>query len=156
MITTNPSDYTRWHSELRLPLVTDQPELLESQILLGGITLVLSRVHPAFARKQFSATNSLALRLVRVIECGDPARGQITSEHLRAALAECERSLDPGSLLMFKKMIGQAMKAESGPGPGGHTDFTYSDFLAEERLAKLSSEPGPEPVDTPHQPLRIP
>ena len=156
MITTNPSDYVRWHSELRLPLVTDQPELLESQILLGGITLVLSRAHPAFARKHFNATNSLALRLVRVIECGDPARGQITSEHLRAALAECERSLDPGSLLMFKKMIGQALKTESDPGPLGHTDFTYSDFMAEERLAKLSGEPGPEPVDTPHQPLRIP
>ena len=154
MITTNLSDHSRWHSELRLPLVTDQPELLEVQILLGGITLLLSRAHPGFGRSIFSATNLLAMRLTRAIDYGDSAKAQITSEHLRAALAECEKSLDPGSLMMFKKMLNQALKVEAGAPGTSHTDFTYSDFLAEERLAKLSTEPGPEPVNTLHQPLR--
>ncbi len=51
-----------WNAELMLPRVTDNPKLLELQILLGGLQLVLSRVHPAFAASRFIATRQLAQR----------------------------------------------------------------------------------------------
>ena len=48
-----------WNSELRLPLVTSDAELVYLQIMLGGIHLVLSRLHPKFGSSRF--TNTLAL-----------------------------------------------------------------------------------------------
>jgi hypothetical protein len=44
MMTKDLDDQPTWNTALRLPLVTDDSELFELQILLGGITLVLSRL----------------------------------------------------------------------------------------------------------------
>jgi len=123
-------------SALRLPLVTDDSELFELQILLGGITLVLSRLHPVFAKNRFTCTRGLAMKLTRVLECGDPAQGRLASSHLAHALAECDRALDPGTLIIFRKLLAQTLKEEQETALGQEQeDFTYSHFMAEEQLA---------------------
>ena len=125
-----------WNTELRLPLVTDDSELFEFQILLGGISLVLSRIHAVHARNRFTYTRGLAMKLTCVIDCGDLAKGRLTSAHLSQALAECDRALDPGSLIIFKKFLLQALQQEQASAAKAEAeDFTYNAFLAEEQLA---------------------
>jgi hypothetical protein len=125
-----------WNTDLRLPLVTDDSELFEFQILLGGISLVLSRVHAVHAKNRFTYTRGLAMKLTRVLECGDPAQGRLTSAHLSQAMAECDRALDPGSLIIFKKFMLEALQREQAHAVRAEAeDFTYSAFLAEEQLA---------------------
>jgi hypothetical protein len=125
-----------WNTELRLPLVTDDSELFEFQILLGGISLVLSRIHAVHAKNRFTYTRGLAMKLTRVMECGDPSQVRLTSAHLSQSLAECDRALDPGSLMIFKKFMLQALQQEQANALKVDTgDFTYSAFLAEEQLA---------------------
>jgi hypothetical protein len=125
-----------WNTDLRLPLVTDDSELFEFQILLGGISLVLSRIHAVHAKNRFTYTRGLAMKLARVIECGDATQGRLTSAHLSQALAECDRALDPGSLIIFKKFMLEALQREQIKAVGAEAeDFTYSAFLAEEKLA---------------------
>ena len=137
-ITSAPSplaEPSAWHSELRLPLVTNDAELCDIQIMLGGIHLILSRLHPKFGRSRFTSTEALAQRLTRALEYADPGKGLISSEHLRLSLIECEKSLDPGTLMIFKKMLAQALKDEAAQDrAGSQPDFTYSDFMAEDQM----------------------
>jgi hypothetical protein len=124
-----------WNAELMLPRVTDNPKLLELQILLGGLQLVLSRVHPAFAASRFTATRQLAQRLTRGIETLNPHKAHMASSDLQHALLETEKALDPGSLMVLRKLLTQAQKDEHDEADIGHADFTYSDFMAEEQLS---------------------
>lgn len=123
-----------WNAELMLPRVTDNPKLLELQILLGGLQLVLSRVHPAFAASRFVATRQLAQRLTRGIETLNPHKAHMGSADLQHALQETEKALDPGSLMVLRKLLTQALKDEPDEVDIGHADFTYSDFMAEEQM----------------------
>ncbi|MEO5795784.1 MAG: hypothetical protein ABIP34_12895 [Rhodoferax sp.] len=123
-----------WNAELMLPRVTDNPKLLELQILLGGLQLVLSRVHPAFAASRFIATRQLAQRLTRGIETLNPHKAHMGSIDLQQALQETEKALDPGSLMVLRKLLAQSQKDEHDEADIGHADFTYSDFMAEEQL----------------------
>ncbi|WP_367848399.1 hypothetical protein [Rhodoferax sp. WC2427] len=123
-----------WNAELMLPRVTDNPKLLELQILLGGLQLVLSRVHPAFAASRFIATRQLAQRLIRGIETLNPRKAHMGSADLQQALLETEKALDPGSLMVLRKLLTQALKDEDDEAGMGPSDFTYSDFMAEEQL----------------------
>jgi hypothetical protein len=122
-----------WNAELMLPRVTDNPKLLELQILLGGLQLVLSRVHPAFAASRFSATRQLALRLTRGIETLNPHKAHMGSVDLQHALNETEKALDPGSLMVLRKLLAQAL-VDADEADIGHADFSYSDFMAEEQM----------------------
>jgi hypothetical protein len=125
-----------WNTELRLPLVTDDSDLFEYQILLGGISLVLSRIHAIHAKNRFTYTRGLAMKLTRILECGDPTQSRLTSAHLSQAMAECDRALDPGSLIIFKKFMLQAMQQEQISAARADAEyFTYGAFLAEEQLA---------------------
>jgi len=136
MMTKDLDDLPIWNTTLRLPLVTDDSELFEFQILLGGITLVLSRLHPVFARNRFTCTRGLAMKLTHVLECGDPAQSRLTSAHLAQVMAECDRALDPGTLIVIRKLFSETLKLEQESARGKViADFTYSDFLAEEQLA---------------------
>src|SRR3954466_16125845 len=87
-----------WNTELLLPLVTETSGLLEIQILLGGLSLVLSRLHPEFARSNFLSTRRVVMRLTRAVEYQDPTKAHFASVDLRKALEECGRALDPGTL----------------------------------------------------------
>jgi hypothetical protein len=124
-----------WNAELMLPRVTDNPKLLELQILLGGLQLVLSRVHPAFAASRFIATRQLAQRLTRGIETLNPHKAHMGSLDLKNALLETEKALDPGSLMVLRKLLTQSLEDAHDEADIGHADFTYSDFIAEEQLA---------------------
>ncbi|MDR7378993.1 hypothetical protein J2X19_003687 [Rhodoferax ferrireducens] len=126
---------TPWNTEFMLPRVTDNAQLLELQILLGGLQLVLSRVHPAFAATRFTATRQLAARITRGIEYQDAHKAHMGSADLQRSLNETERALDPGSLMVLRKLLTQTLKEEQEQADGGHAEFTYSDFIAEERLA---------------------
>ena len=133
---------TPWDTELMLPRITDNAKLLELQILLGGLHLVLSRVHPAFAATRFAATRQLAMRLTRGIERNDARKAHMDSTDLQRALNETERALDPGSLMVLRKLLAQALQDEQELADGGHGEFSYSDFMAEEQLAaKFSRQP---------------
>ena len=132
-----------WNTELRLPLVTDESELFEFQILLGGISLVLSRIHAVHAKNRFTYTRGLAMKLACVLESGDPAKARLTSAHLSQSMAECDRALDPGSLIIFKKFLLQALQQEQASAAKlDAEDFTYSAFLAEEQLATSFARQG--------------
>lgn len=125
-----------------LPRVTDNAKLLELQILLGGVSLVLSRVHPSFANTRFMATRRLAVRLTRGLEYGDPTKAHVGSEDLKTALAECEKSLDPGTLMVLKKLLTKTIRDEIEYAQfDRQIDFTYSDFIAEEKITAMFTSP---------------
>ncbi|APW36031.1 hypothetical protein RD110_01435 [Rhodoferax koreense] len=127
-----------WNTDLMLPRVTDNARLTELQILLGGLSLVLSRVHPAFAKTRFLATRRLAMRLTRGLEYNDPTKAHVCSEDLKTALAECERSLDPGTLIVLKKLLARTIRDEiEYANFDRQIDFTYSDFMAEEKITGM-------------------
>jgi len=126
---------TPWNTDLLLPQITDNPQLLELQILLGGLHLVLSRVHPAFAATRFLGTRQLAARITRGIEYNDPNKAHMGSADMQRALNETERSLDPGGLMVLRKLLTQALKDEQSAPHIAHADFSFSDFIAEEQMA---------------------
>ncbi|MBC7681592.1 MAG: hypothetical protein H7172_04595 [Ferruginibacter sp.] len=124
-----------WNAELMLPRVTDNPQLLELQILLGGLQLVLSRVHPAFAATRFAATRQLASGLTRGIETLNPQQARMVRADLQRALTETEKALDPGSLMVLHKLLAQAMAGEHDEADIGPVNFTFSDFMAKEQMS---------------------
>ena len=146
MMTKDLDTLPTWNTVLRLPLVTDDSDLFELQILLGGITLVLSRLHPVFARNRFTYTRGLAMKIARILEgpafstddlMGSAGSTGLTSAHLEQALAECDRTLDPGTLYTFKKMLVQTVQQEQNRAhKAEQDDFTYSEFLRQEQLAR--------------------
>jgi len=127
-----------WNTELMLPRVTDDAKMMEVQILLGGLSLVLSRVHPAFAETRFLATRRLVMRLTRGLEYNDPGKAHVSSEDLKTALAECEKSLDPGTLMVLKKLLARIVRDELEYAQfDRQVDFTFSDFIAEEKMSAM-------------------
>ncbi len=124
-----------WNSDLLLPLVGEDPALLDIQILLGGLTLVLSRVHPEFARTNFLGTRRVVMRLTRAVDYHNPAKAHFKSPDLEQTLKECARALDPGTLLTLKKVLAATLKHEENAARHERQDdFTFSDFMAEEQL----------------------
>ncbi|HSV51351.1 MAG TPA: hypothetical protein VLJ57_04495 [Burkholderiaceae bacterium] len=136
-------DETSWNTEFLLPRVTDDVELLEIQILLGGLSLLLSRLHPIFGKNRFVSTRNLASRLSRAVEYGNPARAHLLSAELRGTLAECEKTLDPGTLMVLRKLLAKTAKDETdNQDSEGFEYFTYSDFMAEESILTQTSNHG--------------
>lgn len=124
-----------WNAELLLPIVGDDPALLDIQILLGGLALVLSRVHPEYARTNFLGTRRVVMRLTRAVDYLNPAKAHFNSADLAQTLQECARALDPGTLLTLKKVQAATLRHEQEAARHERQDdFTFSDFLAEEQL----------------------
>lgn len=138
MITKNLDDAPIWHDVLRLPLVTDDSEIFEFQIILGGISLVLSRLHPRRAQGKFSYTRGLAVKLMKLLENGDPGVGRPSGEHLGSVMAECGQALDPGTLMVLRRLQLQTLKDEQEARQPQDGDFTYSAFVAGEQLRSHS------------------
>jgi hypothetical protein len=152
MMTKDLDHLPTWNTSLRLPLVTNDSELFELQILLGGITLVLSRLHPVIARNRFTYTRGLAMKIARILEGPDvPDDGfgtatSLSSTHLEQSLAECDRALDPATLVTFRKLLVEMVQQEQAiPPKFEHSDFTYSAFMAQERRATAFSGEAPIP-----------
>lgn len=146
MMTKDLDHSPAWNTSLRLPLVTDDSVLFELQILLGGINLVLSRLHPVIAKNRFTYTRGLAMKIARILEGPDMpddclgVATSLSSAHLEQSLAECDRALDPATLVTFRKLLVQTVQQEqSSPPKFEHSDFTYSAFLAQERRATAFS-----------------
>ena len=136
-------DESSWNTEYLLPQITEHPELLDYQLLLGGLSLVLSRLHPVFGRTKFISTRNLAMRLSRAVEYRDAQRAHLVSAEMRGALTECEKTLDPGSLLVFRKLLAKVIRQEVESREGeGMEYFTYSDFMAEDAMLTQKSGRG--------------
>lgn len=128
-------DESPWNTDLLLPLVTEDSALLEVQILLGGLSLVLSRLHPEFARSHFLATRRVVMRLTRAVEYGNPAKAHFVAADLQESLNECSRALDPGTVMTLRSLLAQTLRSDAEAAKYERQDeFTMSDFLAEERL----------------------
>jgi hypothetical protein len=133
-----------WDTELMLPRVTDNAKMMEVQILLGGVSLVLSRVHPSFAKTRFVATRRLAMRLTRGLEYSDASKAHVCSEDLKAALAESEKALDPGTLIVLRKLLARTLRDELEYEQfDRQVNFTFSDFIAEEKMTAMFASPEP-------------
>ncbi len=147
MLTQHPENPPIWNDALPLPTVTDDSELFECQILLGGISLVLSRLHPQHGKNHFTYTRGLAMKLTRLLERSGSDDWDLDeaglrklrpgSVHLAAALAECERTLDTGTLIVFRRMQLQAIKDEQADAVKAENDSRFG--------ASVSGalEPGP-------------
>jgi hypothetical protein len=134
---------TSWNTEFLLPRVTDDAQLLDIQILLGGLSLLLSRLHPVFGRTRFISARNLALRLSRALEYGNPERAHLVSAELQGTLEECEKALDPGTLMVLRKLLTKTLKKEMDERDSeGLEYFTYSDFMAEEAILTQASNHG--------------
>jgi hypothetical protein len=135
---------TSWNTEFLLPRVTDDAELLEIQILLGGLSLLLSRLHPVFGKTRFVSTRNLATRLSRAVEYANPDRAHLVSAELQGTLDECEKTLDPGTLMVLRKLLAKTQKKEfdNRDAEGEFEYFTYSDFMAEDAILTQTSNHG--------------
>jgi hypothetical protein len=141
--------FNPWHAEFHLPRVQGRGALLDHQLLLGGLALLLSRLHPVHGRARYPATRRVAMRLHRSVELSDPQRAHLVGAELQAALHECERALDPGSLLVLRKLAAMVQEQEAQAAQldvATRHDFTFSDFMAESALMQHS--PHSEKVST--------
>ncbi len=125
MITKDLDDLPLWNTSLRLPMVTDDSELFEYQILLGGISLVLSRLHPEQGKNRFTYTRGLAMKLAKLLESADIQQFRPSSVHLTESLAECERALDTGTLIVLRRMQLQALKDERADAVKAQNDSRF-------------------------------
>ena len=142
MITPGADAASIWNQALPLPLVTGDSELFECQILLGGISLVLSRLHPQQGKNRFTYTRGLAMKLTRLLEhsAGDEldldpvALRQLRpgSVQLTEALAECERTLDAGTLIVFRRMQTEALKDEQADAVKAQNDSRFGNSVSGE------------------------
>lgn len=133
-------DLPIWNESLPLPLVTDDSELFESQILLGGISLVLSRLHPNQGKNLFTYTRGLARKLTHLLEFSGSHEADLgrqlvqsmrpDSVHLGQSLAECEHALDAGTLIVFRRMQTQALRDEQASVVKAQNDSRYGASLA--------------------------
>ncbi len=125
MITKDLDELPLWNTSLRLPMVTDDSELFEYQILLGGISLVLSRLHPDQGKNRFTYTRGLAMKLTRLLESADIQQFRPSSAHLTESLAECERALDTGTLIVLRRMQLQTLKDERADAVRAQNDSRF-------------------------------
>ena len=113
-----------WHTDLLLPRLTDDATLADVQVLLGGLSLVLSRTLPAATpqtQNAFPATRRLAARLTLAIETDDAKQALAPSEELWAAQDECGQKLDPSTLSVLRKLLAQTIRDELA-----YTSYTAS------------------------------
>ncbi len=130
-----------WNTDLLLPLVQETSGLLEIQILLGGLSLVLSRLHPDFTQTHFLGTRRIVMRLTRAVEYKDANKAHFDSAELQQSLKEAGRALDPGTLLTLKKVLAATLRQEAGAARHErHDDYTMSDFMAEEKLLEKQAQ----------------
>lgn len=135
MTTQHPASPPIWNDALPLPMVTNDSELFECQILLGGISLLLSRLHPQQGKNHFTYTRGLAMKLTRLLErsgsddwdLDDAGLRKLRpgSAHLTESLAECERTLDTGTLIVFRRMQLQALKDEQADAVKAQNDSRF-------------------------------
>ena len=137
MIQRDIADQPLWDAQYKLPLVEADSELFDHQIMLGGIALVLSRLHPEKTKNRFTYTRGLAVKLNRILESGNPREIKLGSEHLAQVIEECERVLDQVTLAVLRRMRVQRLQSEQGV-PSGFTpiqEFEASGFQNIERLS---------------------
>jgi hypothetical protein len=129
-----------WNQALPLPLVTDDSELFEFQILLGGISLVLSRLHPSQGKNRFTYTRGLAMKLTRLLEHSASDELGLDDAGLRKlrpsslllteSLAECERTLDTGTLIVFRRMQIEALRDEQANAARAQNDSRFGSSVS--------------------------
>lgn len=135
MITQHLDDLPIWNTALPLPMVTNDSELFECQILLGGLSLVLSRLHPQQGKNRFTYTRGLVMKLARLIESSHLESTRLdgsdlrqmwpSSQHLAEVLSECERALDTGTLIVLRRMQLQALKDEQADAVKAQNDSRF-------------------------------
>lgn len=124
-----------WNTELLLPRITQDAGLTQMQIAAGGLSLLLSRLNPEFARSNFLATRRVMQRLARALEYRNPAKAHLAAEELAQAQRECERALDPGTALALKALLAQTQRRDAEAARHErHDDYSLSDFMAEQEI----------------------
>jgi hypothetical protein len=97
---------------------------------------VLSRLHPIAAKNRFTYTRGLAMKLSRCLESGDASQSRLASSHLTQCMAECDRALDPGTLIVFKRLMVQTLAREQADMSAvGFEPDSQNDFLTDENFA---------------------
>ena len=137
MIQRDIADQPLWDAHCKLPLVEADSELFDHQIMLGGIALVLSRLHPEKTKNKFTYTRGLAFKLTRILESGNVGEARLTSDHLRQVMEECDRVLDQVTQTVLRRVRVQYLQREQGV-PSGFTpsqEFEASGFQNIERLS---------------------
>lgn len=124
-----------WNTELLLPRIGQEPGLTQMQIAVGGLSLLLSRLNPDFARSNFLPTRRVVQRLTRALEYRNASKAHLVAEELALSLRECERALDPGTLLALKALLVQTQRRDAEAARHERTDdYSISDFMAEQAL----------------------
>ncbi|WP_326540763.1 hypothetical protein [Pseudorhodoferax sp.] len=124
-----------WNTDLLLPRITKDTRLTQMQIAAGGLSLLLSRLDPDFARSNFLATRRVVQRLTRALEYRNPAKAHLPATELAQVQRESERALDPGTALALKALLAQAQRRDAEAAQHERTDdFSLSDFMAEQEL----------------------
>lgn len=140
-----------WDTELLLPRITQQAGLTQIQVAAGGLSLLLSRLNPEFARSHFLATRRVVQRLTRALEYRNPAKAHLAVEELAQALRESERALDPGTTLALKALLAQTQRRDAQATQHERADdFSLSDFMAEQEMAASTGAATRRPSLTPN------
>lgn len=137
-----------WNTDLLLPRITRNASLTQIQILAGGLSLLLSRLHAEFARSNFLATRRVVQRLTRALEYNNPAKAHLVAAELAQAQQECERALDPGTAMALKALLAQTQRRDAEAAlHEREDDYSLSDFMAEQQLQLDASHAAPmQPV----------
>lgn len=126
---------TPWNTELPLPRIDGDACMAQIQVALGGLSLLLSRLNPAFAHGKFLATQRVVQRLRRAVEYRNPAKALLVAAELQEVQRESERALDPGTVLALKALLAQTLKQEADESRRDRGEgFSLSDFMAEQQL----------------------
>ncbi len=123
-----------WNTDLPLPCIGGDAGMTQVQVALGGLSLLLSRLNPAFAHGNFLATQRVVQRLRRAVEYRNPAKALLVAAELQEVLREAERALDPGTVLALKALLAQTLKQENDSSHDRSDGFSLSDFMAEQQL----------------------
>lgn len=128
-------DESPWNTELLLPRITRDAGLTQMQILAGGLSLLLSRLHAEFARTNFLATRRVVQRLARALEYRNPAKAHLVTPELVQVQQECERALDPGTAMALKALLALSQRRDAEAARHEREDdYSLSDFMAEQQL----------------------
>jgi hypothetical protein len=142
-------DESPWNTELLLPRITRDAGLTQMQILAGGLSLLLSRLHAEFARTNFLTTRRVVQRLARALDYRNPAKAHLVAAELVQVQLECERALDPGTAMALKALLAQAQRRDAEAAlHEREDDYSLSDFMAEQQLQFESPAMTPTRVDT--------
>lgn len=137
MIQRDIADQPLWDTRCKLPLVEADSELFDHQIMLGGVALVLSRLHPEKTKNRFTYTRGLAVKLTRILESGNPGETRLTSDHLWQVLQECDRVLDQVTMAVLRRVRVQQLQREQGV-PSGFTPIEEVGASGFQNIERLS------------------